>query len=131
MSYFGDQLSALMETNKVNGMDIQRATGINNSQISRWIGGQQFYVSKEDMGHLCRTAAKSAHQRASLIAAYLRDNCTGPGSELISIQLTKAPAKAAPASATDRLFAFLRQLATEKPPVKKILLTIARNEGFK
>ena len=134
MSYFGDKLKALMELNSVNGMDIQRSTGINSSQVSRWHSGEQKMVSPEDMAHLCRAVARNKHERAELIAAHLRDECFGPGAEMIQIsiigadQVEKAPPRL---TKDERMFAFLRKVTIEKPLVKKVLLNLAINEGFR
>ncbi len=134
MSYFGDKLKTLMELNSVNGMDIQRATGINCSQVSRWHSGEQVMVSAEDMSHLCKAVARNKHERAELIAAHLRDECFGPGADLVQISIIGADIeKASPPRQTkdERMFAFLRKVCIEKPLVKKVLLNLAGNEGFK
>lgn len=135
MSYFGDKLKALMELNSVNGMDIQRATGINCSQVSRWHSGDQIMVSEEAMAHLCQTVARTKYERAELIAAHLRDECFGPGADLVQITIVGADqiAKASPPHQTkdERMFAYLRKVCIEKPLIRKVLLNLASNEGFK
>lgn len=134
MSYFGDKLKTLMELNEVTGMDIQRSTGINSSQVSRWHSGEQKMVSAEDMAHLCKAVARNKHERAELIAAHLRDECFGPGADLVQITIIGADQveKEPPHQTKDqRMFAFLQKVCIEKPLVKKVLLNIAINEGFK
>lgn len=131
MSYFGDKLQALMETNKVTGMDITRATKINSSQVSRWISGENKHVSEKDMGLVARTACKTKIERAELIAAYLKDKRYGPGADLVEITVLTAPAAKPAATRNDRLFDYLRQAAIEKPMIKKLLLNLATHDGFK
>ena len=134
MSYFGDKLKTLMEINDVTGMDIQRSTGINSSQVSRWHSGEQKMVSAEDLAHLCKAAARNQHERAELIAAHLRDECFGLGADLVQITIVGADqVEKAPTHQTkdERLFAFLRKVSIEKPHFKKTLFHLASNEGFK
>lgn len=131
MSYFGDKLRQLMELNSVSGLGIQKATGINCSQISRWHSGKQKMVSLEDLALLCKTVTKNKHERAELIAAHLRDECYGPGAELVQISIAEGERQeAVRATIDERMSEFLHRMASEKPFLRKALLNLAANEGF-
>jgi Cro/C1-type HTH DNA-binding domain len=134
MSYFGDKLQHLMEINSVTGPDVQRDTHINPSRISRWISGKQKLVSPKDMDLLCKAVCKtkSKFEYAELAVAHLKDECFGPGAELVEILIAGTEIKPQPTRITnnERMFEFLQKKSIKEPSLKKIFLHIALHEGF-
>lgn len=130
MSYFGATLKSLMQANRVTGIKIQREAGIHPSVVSRWTNRGQRFVADADLQSLCRVVCRDDLERATLIVAHLQDKCQGRAAKLIHITIknrTKAkPRQTTIASALD----FLQAVAAEKPALEKILISIARNEGF-
>ena len=67
--------------------ELSRISGINDGLISKWINGQQKFVSNDDLANLAGAISHEAKDRAELIRAHLLDELAGPGSELIEIKV--------------------------------------------
>lgn len=87
MSNFGLKLAEILERTKTSQSELARATGILDSMISKWVNGQQKFVSAEDLAKLCLHISPVAKDRAELIKAHLQDELGAPGSELITINI--------------------------------------------
>lgn len=138
MSEFGVTLQRMMDEKKIAGLDIQRATGIASSTISRITTGDQDFISNQQMTLLTKFVGKDKAGGAELIAAHLKDECIGTGRDLIVISIKDpanlkeepTPYKTNLRTHNEKAIDFLRQVAIEKPPVMKLLLNLADNEGF-
>lgn len=106
-------------------------------KFSRWLNGRQVYVSPEDMALLSVNIAHTDKEKADLIIAHLKDECQGPGAELVEISFkTDFPYILQDTSAMygathpplppklERAFAVLRENITD-PDVRDILLSLA------
>lgn len=87
MSYFAAKLAGLLESKKMRASELSRISDINDALISRWINGQQKFVSNGDLAALCASISSDPRDRAELIRAHLLDEMAGPGSELIEIHI--------------------------------------------
>jgi hypothetical protein len=58
--------------------------------ISRLIKGDQKWVSPDDLEKLARGISSKREEQAALLLARLRDECQGPGKELIELGLRGA-----------------------------------------
>ena len=116
----------------MSGIETQKATNsrIHASKISRLINKPNTHLSLGSLAHLVCTVGKNDHQRVELLAAHLKDRCTGPGSQQIQITITK-PAPTKFKSDHDRLIDFISQLSSQNPSIAKVLLHLAENSGFK
>lgn len=87
MSNFGSKLAELLERNKTSQAELSRVTGLTEAMISRWINGQQTFVSADDLAKLCGYISSDPKHQAELVRAHLYDELGAPGSELISISI--------------------------------------------
>lgn len=87
MSNFGAKLEELLEKRKMSAAELSRATGISDALLSKWINGQQRFVSPEHMELLTAAISSQASEQAELIRAHLLDENVGQGSQLIDIHI--------------------------------------------
>lgn len=90
MSNFGAKLAELLERNEMRAVDLARICGLSEAMLSKWINGQQRFVSTEDLAQLCNGISTDTKERAELIKAHLLDELgspPAPGSELIHITI--------------------------------------------
>lgn len=87
MSHFGAKLAELLERGSMRASELSRVTGINDGLISKWINGQQKFVSNDDLAKLANGISFNTKDRAELIRAHLLDEIAGPGSELVEIRI--------------------------------------------
>lgn len=134
MSNFGAKLEELIEKNKLRASELSRASGINDALISRWINGQQNYVSQEALEAITVVISKNPTEQAELIRAHLLDECVGHGSHLIEIHIlgssTKTqdadtPYRIIPPLKIQRALEILCREAITDSDVRNILLSMA------
>lgn len=87
MSNFGVKLAELLERRGMRASELSRVTGINDGLISKWINGQQKFVSNDDLANLTTGISPITKERAELIRAHLLDEIAGDGRELIEIRI--------------------------------------------
>lgn len=91
MSYFGTCLDELMKRKRLTGADLARLSGVGQPMISRYKTGEQQWVDPADLGRLAKAISSDPAEQAELVRARLLDECHGPGSELVRIEIaTKA-----------------------------------------
>ena len=92
MSNFGSKLAEILERNKMRASELSRASKITEALISRWINGQQIFVSTDDLATITSTLNKSSADQAALIRAHLLDEMgVAPGCQLIDISVRNSP----------------------------------------
>lgn len=67
--------------------ELARLTRLNDSLISKWINGQQTYVSNDDLAKIASSLTNQPREQAEIVRAHLLDEMTGPGSDLIDIRI--------------------------------------------
>lgn len=78
---------------RITGADLARTTGIDLSQLSRIRNGHQSWVNPKYLHSIAQAfcsnvdSKKFAQIHAQLLFARLKDDCAGPGSNLIVIDL--------------------------------------------
>lgn len=95
MSNIAVAIEGLLEATKptMNATELSERTGIERSQISRIRNGYQVWVSAEDLlkfaAAFCREtkSKRFVEVHSKLLYARLRDECSGPGAQLIDITL--------------------------------------------
>lgn len=85
MSYFSQKLSTLLAQQHLSQSDLANKAGISQAHISRLLSEDQRSVSLDDLASIAINITDDQRERADLLAAYLRDRCIGPGSELVHI----------------------------------------------
>lgn len=88
MSHFGTHLKTLMERKQISGAKLARLSGVDDSKISRYLSGDQKWVSPDHMEKIVKAISNDPQDQAELLRAHLYDECTGLGSELIEIRIT-------------------------------------------
>jgi len=66
---------------------LAHATKLGEPKISRWLSGQQTFIDGDDLELVVTHLTDKPAERAELVAARMRDVCTGPGSDLIEINI--------------------------------------------
>lgn len=131
MSYFGTQLEELLKRKNMKAVDLARLSGVGESLISRYRSGEQVWVSPEDLAAIATSISDSNSERAELVRAHLLDEKTGPGSELVRVEVASAPAMLKedfPAYAIrlpeqlERAFQILRENAINDADVRDVVL---------
>jgi transcriptional regulator with XRE-family HTH domain len=87
MSNFGAKLAELLERKRLSQAELARVAGISEALISKWMNGQQTFVSAEDLGKICGYISRNPKEQAELVKAHLYDEMGAPGSELITITI--------------------------------------------
>jgi len=87
MSNFGAKLAELLERHKWSQAEFSRLTGLTEGMISKWINGQQTFVSESDLRNLCSHISSQPKEQAELLRAHLQDELGAPGTELITISI--------------------------------------------
>lgn len=87
MSYLSTELASVLARRNLKAADLARRSGLSQSMVSRYLNGEQIYISDEDLEKLLIALTDEAQDRARIIAARMRDVCVGPGSELIRLQI--------------------------------------------
>ena len=91
MSYLANAIDELSNENNKNGAEIARISGLNPAQISRWKNAEQMSIKPDCLNKLARAFSPSPEVHARLLSAHLRDQCSGPGANYISIKLLLNP----------------------------------------
>lgn len=123
MSYFSQKLGALLAKHELSQSDLATTAGIAQSQISRLLSDERQSVSPEDLAKIATNLTHEQRERAELLAAYLQDRCSGPGSELVRITVEgdnhvalydRPPSGPPLTEEMERIFALLRANAGNK-----------------
>lgn len=90
MSNFGAKISEILERRKLRASELARLSGLTEALISRWVNGQQTFVSHQDLAALVAAISDIQKERAEIIRAHLLDEIHGPGCELIDVRIRGA-----------------------------------------
>jgi len=124
MSYFQDALERQMTATGINQVELSRATGISQPQISKWLRGGQTSLSEDQMTVIANALSKDPSVQAALVAAHLQDEKFGPGSELIAIS-QQGGAPELPKTDGEKAIHYLSQLRIHQPEVNDLIITLA------
>jgi transcriptional regulator with XRE-family HTH domain len=133
VSHFGQKLEHLTARFQVTGSEIAKRAGISAAQFSKWKRGEQTSISKEDFSNLCYAFSDDELIHADLLRAHLLDECVGPGSEIIRIEVDGgASLKDEPKQLTDleRAFQFLRAEVPRNEALRGMLIQLANSLGM-
>jgi len=135
MSNFGAKLAELLARNKMRAAELARITNLNDSLVSKWINGQQVFVSNSDLAKITGAISALPKEQAELIKAHLMDEMSGPGSEMIEIRIKGQVSLAQKESATpyvtplplkiQRALEILGREAVTDADVRGILISMA------
>jgi DNA-binding Xre family transcriptional regulator len=87
MSNFGAKLAEMLERRKMSQTELARTANLSDALISKWMTGQQSFVSQQYLANICLSISPNPSERAEIIRAHLLDEMTGPGSEMIDISI--------------------------------------------
>lgn len=130
MSYFGEALTELLERKKMTAALLSELSGVDQASISRYRKGERTWVSPEDLASIAKVASEDPQDRAALIKAHLRDECHGPGADLIEIgirgvaELRDTPGNVAPVRLrkdAEENFAAIRQWYVKNRNVREVV----------
>lgn len=88
MSYFGNALSELLTRKKMRAVRLAELSGVGQPTISRYISGEQTFVSLEDLEAIAGAISDEPMEQAELVRAHLLDECQGPGAQLIDVSVS-------------------------------------------
>lgn len=96
MSYIANAVDTLLKEKKKSAADLARSSGITEASISRIKGGQQTWISGDDLKRIAASLTPSRGEtlnkiHARLLHAHLLDECQGPGAKYIHIELHTSP----------------------------------------
>jgi transcriptional regulator with XRE-family HTH domain len=91
MSYFSLKLARMMKERDWSAAELSRLTRIPKPKLSRWLNDVQTHVDPSDIETLCHALGRDKKEKAALLVAHLQDLCTGPGSDLVQIQIGDQP----------------------------------------
>lgn len=87
MSYFGTALKEMLDRKSMKANRLATLSGVGQPTISRFISGEQDWVSRDDLHAIAESISDDPKDQAELIRARLKDECHGPGSELLRIEI--------------------------------------------
>lgn len=87
MSYFGNTLKELLDRKGMKAVRLAELAGISQPTVSRYINGDQVWVSEEDVTRLAVAISDDPKEQAELIRGRLLDVKVGPGSELVRVEV--------------------------------------------
>jgi transcriptional regulator with XRE-family HTH domain len=134
MSNFGAKLAETLEQNKLSQAELSRLTDISEALISKWMNGQQTFVSTEDLGKLCVHITSKPKERAELVRAHLYDEMPDKGAELLNVSISgtisylkeTAPARAPLPLNLQRAFKILQREALHDADVRAVILGLTK-----
>ncbi|MGH7953474.1 MAG: helix-turn-helix domain-containing protein [Limisphaerales bacterium] len=134
MSHIAIALEMLMKEKKKTGVDIERATGLNKSQISRWKNGDQYWISREDLLNLAKGFDNTSQTHGRLLLARLKDVLYEPGARHIKItanfdemnSLATSRSQIILSPSLERDIELIRQRAFGDKQMKNLVHAIAR-----
>jgi len=91
MSNFGAKLVEIMERRDLTAAEISRNCGVSQPLISKWVNGQQSFVSADDLRQISNYITNQPSERAELVRAHVLDEIMVPGGELLSITILGKP----------------------------------------
>lgn len=141
MSYLSTALARLAEQHGFKQADICRQSGLSRAHVSRIFNGESKDLSDYHFAAVLKTFAADPHAQAEIVAARCMDARTGPGSDLVEIQIKRTGASDRTehgmsehvhlSKETERAFAFLRSQCPINPDLEKHLVTYAKLMGLK
>lgn len=90
MNKLGTTLTRIMEKRHLNQKSLAHLSGVDPATISRVKNGEQAAFGQRDFEKILAFVSNDSTERAELLRSYLLDQCTGPGSELITIDIRDA-----------------------------------------
>jgi len=90
MSYLANAISDMLEEHNLKSSDLAKRSDLQESQVSRWKGGQQINIRTETLVKLASGFSSRPTDHAKLLYAHLKDACKGPGAKFIKIELSPA-----------------------------------------
>lgn len=141
MSYLSIALQRRIERRQMNQSDLANQSGISKSYISRLFSGVAKELSDENFVAVLKVFAADPQAQAELVAARCMDVRTGPGAELVEINVKgRALAKSEKQNEfpdvelsheTERAVAWLRSQCPVNPELEKHLVGYAKLTGMK
>lgn len=116
----------MIEAQGTKAEAVAHRAGLDPSTFSRLINGSRALISIPSLVKIADALCKSKQESAELIAAHLRDQCQGPGAELISIKVNGKQSKQAIPSSLESALEVLRATAAENPRLRDIVLNLAK-----
>lgn len=135
MSHLASELETLLKEKGMRATDLARASGLTQASVSRIRSGGQIWVKASDLEKIAAAIDKSPMIHARLLRAHLLDECSGPGKELIEIELTGRRRRSIHEEAPpygiklppkeEQAMRIISEHVTQDPELRKIILSLA------
>lgn len=87
MSYLSACISQQMKRHGLKAVDVATSTGIDKGNLSRILNDSQKSIRDEDLTRIAKAISNDPQEHAELVAARMKDACTGSGADLIEIRI--------------------------------------------
>lgn len=125
MSHLGTVLKSVIEDRGTTARAIALKSGLNEATFSRWMNGSRKLISIPSLIKVAGALGRTQAESAEIIAAHLRDQCEGPGADLIDIRVNgKQPARRS--SEVERALTYLRSQAVKDAPLRQLIILLAK-----
>lgn len=137
MSYLGIALQRTAQQNRLTQREISDASGVAKTQVALIFSGARAWVSDKDFASLVLATAKTARERAELVAARCEDVRNGPGADQVEITIKGKPRAADPEPPVrlphnlERALSYVREQIPLNPALADFVLNQAKLLGMK
>lgn len=130
MSHLAEALKALMHRHACTQTALAERAGVPLPVVNRTLNDHT-EVNDENFARLVSALTSDDVEKAEMLAARLRDWCTGPGADRVVIDVTKEVRRDTPVlpSMLRDSIAFLDQLGHRDPEVRELIIDLARCLG--
>lgn len=129
MNHFSEELERQLAEKKMSQVDLANATKISQSQISKWIRGDQTSINEEQLTKIARALSCKAPDHALLVRAHLLDEKFGPGANLVRVEMDATFEKQKFKSRGDKAMHFLDELRKTDRHTNNLIITTAQCLG--
>ena len=130
-NHFADELERLLSDKKLSQVDVSSRSSISQSQISKWLRGEQNSINSEQMEALVTAITNDPQEQAAIVRAHLLDEKFGPGANLVEVIVKGASKKNNSGSRGDKAVRFLGEIRMTDRTANDLLIDLARALGAK
>lgn len=132
MSHLSEALTRQFELKELSQASVAERSGISQAQISKWVNSDQTSISDDQLSALAIALSDDPSEHAALVRAHLLDECFGPGSELIRIEIDHPSVlkdRPRPRSKGEKALAFLAEERHRNRDLNDLLIDLAKVLG--
>lgn len=132
MSHLADEISRQMQAGNLTGLLLSERSGISASQLYKWLNSEQISIGEDQLRALAPALSDDSADHAALVRAHLLDECFGPGSELVRIEIDHPAAlkdRPRPRSKGEKALAFFAEERHRNRDLNDLLIDMAKVLG--